>query len=93
VGDGAYAAAGRDEQARGLLDCLERRSKTTYVSPYVLALVHANARNADAAFEWLERAFAVKNPMLAFVRGDTLLDGLRADPRLQDLIGRMKFPV
>ena len=87
-----FAVAGRDAKARELLDCLERTSKETYVSPYLLALVYANVRSAHSAFEWLERGFAEKNPMLAFLRVDTMFDGLRSDPSFQHLIGRMKFP-
>jgi DNA-binding winged helix-turn-helix (wHTH) protein/Tfp pilus assembly protein PilF len=87
-----YAAAGREAEASELLDCLERRSRETYVSPYVLAFLHTALNHADSAFEWLERGYAAGNAMLAYLRVDTLLDALRPDPRLQDLIGRMKFP-
>jgi len=57
-----------------------------------LAVVSANLRNVDSAFEWLERGYAEKDPMFAFLRLDTLFDVLRSDPRFQEPIGRMKFP-
>jgi DNA-binding winged helix-turn-helix (wHTH) protein/Tfp pilus assembly protein PilF len=87
-----YAAAGRDAEACELLDHLERRSKETYGSPYLFALIHTSLRSIETAFEWLERGYAEKNPMLAFLRVDPLLDALRSFPRFQSLIERMKFP-
>lgn len=87
-----YAAAGRDARARDLLHRLECTSKDAYVSPYLLALVYANLRHTETAFEWLERGYAEKNPMLVFLRVDPLFDVLRSDQRLHDLIGRLKFP-
>ena len=42
--------------------------------------------------EWLEKAFQSHDPQMIFPSVEPLLDGLRSDPRFQDLLRRMKFP-
>ena len=58
-------------------------------SPYQVAEVHAGRGEADAAFEWLERAFAFRDPGLSYVKIDPFLLRLHSDPRWQSLLGRM----
>jgi TolB-like protein/tetratricopeptide (TPR) repeat protein len=88
----AYGRAGERTEALKILNDLQTRSKRTYVSPYLIALIHANVGNSEQALQWLERAYAERNPMLAFLRFDFSLDPLRSDPRFQDLVRRMNFP-
>ena len=40
------------------------------VPPYALALVHAGLGDADAAFEWLERAYVARDVHLMFLTVD-----------------------
>ena len=47
----------------------------------------------DLAFEWLERAYATRDPGLAEMKGDPLLRGLRDDPRWAALLRRMRLPL
>jgi tetratricopeptide (TPR) repeat protein len=46
----------------------------------------------DEALAVLEQAFAAREPRLEFVNAHPLLEGLRSDPRFQDLLRRMNFP-
>jgi hypothetical protein len=62
-----------------------------YVPPYALALVHAGLGDADAAFEWLDRAFAVRDVHLMFLTVDVKWDRYRTDPRFGDLLSRCGF--
>jgi TolB-like protein/Tfp pilus assembly protein PilF len=60
-------------------------------SPYQVAEVHGGRGEADAAFEWLERAFAFRDPGLSYVKIDPFLQRLHSDPRWPSLLGRMNL--
>ncbi len=88
----AYARAGRRREAQKTLEKLQARSKHKYISPYLVAIVHASLGDEGQTFEWLEKAYAERNPMLAFLRVDFHLAAVRSDPRFKDLLCRMNFP-
>lgn len=46
----------------------------------------------DAAFEWLEKAYAGRESWLDYVALDPRLDGLHGDHRFADLLRRLKLP-
>jgi TolB-like protein/DNA-binding winged helix-turn-helix (wHTH) protein/Flp pilus assembly protein TadD len=83
--------SGRTAEARDLLGALEMASRQRYVPPYALALVHAGLGNADAAFEWLDRAYAARDVHLMFLTVDVKWDRYRSDPRFGDLLARCGF--
>jgi TolB-like protein/DNA-binding winged helix-turn-helix (wHTH) protein len=88
----AHARAGERAEALRLLAELQSAAKERYVSPYLFAILHTSIGNKDIAVQWLEKAFEERNPMLAFLRVDSLFDPLRSDQRFQDLVRRMNFP-
>jgi TolB-like protein/DNA-binding winged helix-turn-helix (wHTH) protein/Flp pilus assembly protein TadD len=83
--------SGRTAEARDLLGALEMASRQRYVPPYALALVHAGLGDADAAFEWLDRAYAARDVHLMFLTVDAKWDRYRTDPRFGDLLARCGF--
>jgi tetratricopeptide (TPR) repeat protein len=83
--------SGRRAEARDLLGALETASSQQYVPPYALALVHAGLGDADAAFEWLDRAYAVRDVHLMFLPVDVKWNRYRTDPRFGDLLARCGF--
>jgi TolB-like protein/Flp pilus assembly protein TadD len=89
----AYAATGRKFEAQKILHEWLRQSETSYVSPYMIATVHASLGQKDKAFEYIERAYRERSPDLTyFLRADLRVDSLRSDPRFQDLMRSMNFP-
>jgi hypothetical protein len=56
---------------------------------YRLAVAHARARQEDAAFAALERAYDTHDPDMQYVAIDPLLGSLRADLRFGRLLARM----
>ena len=88
----AYAAAGRESEAREVLDRLLERSKKEYVSAYEIATVYAGLNDRDRAFDWLEKAYEERSNALARFRMDPRLRGLQSDPRFRDVLRRMNFP-
>jgi TolB-like protein/DNA-binding winged helix-turn-helix (wHTH) protein/Flp pilus assembly protein TadD len=85
------ARSGRAAEARDLLGALEIASGQQYVPPYALALVHAGLGDAEAAFEWLDRAYAARDVHLMFLTVDVKWDRYRTDPRFGDLLARCGF--
>jgi len=89
----AYAASGNRAEALKILQELERRSRAGYVSPYMIATVHATIGDKNKAFAYLEKAYLERSSDLSyFLKADLRVDSLRSDPRFQELLRRMNFP-
>ena len=89
----AYSATGRRNEAEKILRQLQTRSKTDYVSPYMIGVIYSGLGNKDKAFQFLEKAYKEKSPdVVYFLRTDLRIDTLRSDPRFEDLLRRMNFP-
>jgi serine/threonine-protein kinase len=88
----ALAISGRTAEAREELAKLEARVPDEYVSAYDLASIHATLHDLDGAFDWLDAAFEERATLLATLRIDPVMDGLREDPRYSDLEKRMGLP-
>ena len=71
---------------------LERIAAGEYVHPSALAEDYARIGRMDEAIEWLGRAYDERDGNLAFIKMSPAYDGLRSDPRFQDLLRRMSFP-
>ena len=86
----AYAAAGQRAEAGRILRDLEQKSKTAYISPYLLGTVYAGLGDNDKAFELLEKAHREKSLELSWhIKADQRIDSLRADPRFENLLTRV----
>ena len=85
-------AAGRPDKAKAVLAELHELAGRRFVTAYGVALVHAGIGDSEAAFTWLDKAFAERSHWLVWLRLDPRFDSLRADPRFTDLLDRMKFP-
>ncbi len=87
---------GSSEPSRKLgeitLRYFQRKSKTRYVSPLVLVGAYLTSGDKDHAFEYLEKAYRERSPVLFAIKVDPSWDPLRSDPRFQDLLRRMNFP-
>lgn len=87
----AYAAAGKKEKARAALSELEQASQSQHVSPMLFASIHAALGDMDQAMEWLEKAYQSRAKLLLWAKLDPVYEGLRATPRFQDLMTKMKL--
>ncbi len=86
-----HAATGDTAAARAALAELEAWNEREYVDPVILARVHTGLGETEQAFDWLERAVAVRAFGLLDLR-DPRFDPIRSDPRFQDLLRRMGLP-
>jgi hypothetical protein len=62
-----------------------------YVSPAELAILYSALGDKEAAFASLEKGFAVHDLQLQFLKVDPAFDGLRDDPRFNNLLQRVGF--
>jgi len=59
---------------------------------YQYATIYAQWGDRAKALEWLETAWRLRDPGLALLRTDPLLDPLRKEPRFQAMMRGLKFP-
>jgi len=73
-------------------EILAARSAKTYVWPFYVAMKFAMASENPRALDWLERAFNEGDGNMPYIGLDFSFDGLRDEPRFQELLRRMDFP-
>jgi adenylate cyclase len=69
--------------ARCLIDQYAQQSADQVAEDY------GYRREADLAFEWLERAYAKRDPGLSSIKSNALLRSLHGDPRWQPFLEKM----
>jgi serine/threonine-protein kinase len=85
----AYAVSGQTKLAKESVAELQAQQKQRYIAPYEIAVVYAGLKQTDEAFRYLELAYQDHSWWLVRFRIDPRFDGLRRDPRYQDLLRRM----
>src|SRR5260370_6189554 len=89
----AFAVIGRRAEAQKILHDSQRKSKSGYVSPYVIATLYAGLGDKDRAFEFLEKAYQQRSlDISSHLKADLRIDNLRSDPRFHLLLQRVGFP-
>jgi eukaryotic-like serine/threonine-protein kinase len=88
----AYAVAGRKSEAEAILRELLQMSGRQFVQPDAIALVYVGLDNKDAAFQWLDKAYAERSVRLNNVAVYPRFAPLRSDPRFAALLERIGVP-
>ena len=94
-----FAEAFRRAGPRGALlaraESLGQRAREMGRPPEWLAVAgrYAEAGEADKAFALLDQAFAARAPQLLHLVADPAFDGVRSDPRYDDLLRRIGVPM
>lgn len=84
-----YGRLGRLSEARNLLQALDQLREHGQASPTAMATLHAGLGEIDAAFEWLEAAYRIRDGYLFWLPGAPGLDPLHSDPRFATLLRRV----
>jgi tetratricopeptide (TPR) repeat protein len=61
-------------------------------SPAFIALYSGQIGETDQAFDWLERGYRERDPVMITLKTLPAWDPLRSDPRFDDLLRRIGFP-
>ncbi len=64
---------------------------STYVNPTFLALLYIFAGNIEAALEYLEKAYKIRETNLPYLRGP-IFDIIREEPRFREIARKMGLP-
>ncbi|MCU0241374.1 MAG: tetratricopeptide repeat protein, partial [Vicinamibacteria bacterium] len=83
------AIAGQREVAQKLL---AQARHAGWTDPEGIACVYALLGERERVFEWLERGYQERAPMMIWIRADPLLASVRTDPRFASLLERMRYP-
>jgi eukaryotic-like serine/threonine-protein kinase len=87
-----FGAAGRTAEALQILDDLTKLAKQRYVASYFFAGIHIGLGENDRAIEYLEKSYEEHCHWLIYLHIDPSMDGLRDEPRFQDLLRRVGLP-
>jgi TolB-like protein/DNA-binding winged helix-turn-helix (wHTH) protein len=85
----AYARAGRQADARRILDELHERATRGYVTPAAFVYVYLGLNATEQTFAWLETAYAERSSFLAFLTAYPFVDQIRSDRRYENLVRRI----
>jgi TolB-like protein/DNA-binding winged helix-turn-helix (wHTH) protein/Flp pilus assembly protein TadD len=86
----AHHALGHKKDSDASLAELETKYSD---DPYYIAEVYGFRREADRAFEWLERAYDQRDPGMTEIKGNPLLKSLERDSRYAALLRKMRLPL
>ncbi|MGB7297527.1 MAG: protein kinase [Candidatus Aminicenantales bacterium] len=84
-----YATAGKLEEAKGILEELEARSKQQYISPFALAHIYVAMGDLDKAFELADKAYEGRDENLISIKIHPTWVAVRSDPRYHALLKKM----
>src|SRR5262249_18741779 len=81
-----HAVSGKSNEARVLLAKLKELAKIRYVSSYDFALVHCGLNEDDLAFEWLNRAYEIRDGWIIYITVDPRWRRMHTDPRFKEIV-------
>ncbi len=84
-----YGVAGRTKEASEMLEDLTELATHRYVAPYFFAGIHIGLGEKDRAIDCLEKAYEEHSHWLIYLHLDPSMDGLRENPRFQNLLRRV----
>lgn len=85
-----YEKLGRHADAAAELKKIQTGLGNT--AAYQTATIYAQWGDTAQALEWLDTAVRIRDPGVAYVKTDPLLDPLRHEPRFQAIKRKLKFP-
>ena len=84
-----YASEGKKTKASEVLNRLIRMSEQRYVSGLDIAGIYLSLGDRERAFQWLEKAWQDREPMLIMLKVTPIYAPLRSDPRYNKLLKKV----
>jgi TolB-like protein/Tfp pilus assembly protein PilF len=85
----AYLESGNEMKAAHLVEILKERVMERTDLAYYLAQIYALWGRKDEAFVWLSEAYANRSEQMMYLKIDHHLDGIRSDPRYNDMLKKI----
>jgi TolB-like protein/DNA-binding winged helix-turn-helix (wHTH) protein len=89
--DGLARSGARGFWQANLEDYL-RAAKSSYAHPVLVAGVCMRLGDKACALQWLEQGYQERDDLVVQLNVDPVFDGIRTDPRFQDLVRRVGLP-
>lgn len=89
----ALAKTGKIEEAREVVERLEKSAETSYVAPYFLFMAHLAVGETDEAFDYLQKAVEEFSPWIIWLGTEPKLDSIRGDRRYKELLEKTGNPI
>ncbi len=86
----AYFALGRQAESDAALARMTKEQANVFA--FEIAEAHAFRGERDQAFQWLDRAYAQKDPMMYLIKGEFPLRNLEAEPRYKAFLRKVNLP-
>jgi TolB-like protein len=87
-----YRSAGWKGALSKAIEARKAQRQTGYSSAHNIATLYADLGDKDEAFKWLNTAYQERDLGLVGLKTDFLLDPLRSDPRLVELVRKVGLP-
>jgi hypothetical protein len=86
-----HGLAGRQHEARKLIDELNEIARHRYVAPPLFVHAYLGLGDKETALTWMERGIE-EHDQWFLLKVDPTLDPLHSEPRFQAALRRMNFP-
>ena len=87
----AHAIYGEESKAREILKELLNSDQPEYITAWQIALIYTGLKEIDNAFQWLNRAYEVHNPLMVWIKYTPEFTPLHNDSRWNQLLKRMNL--
>jgi serine/threonine protein kinase/Flp pilus assembly protein TadD len=85
----AYSLSGNRGEAEKVLKELLALSDKGTIPLFIIPWIYFALEDRDNAFEWMERAFEEKDPLLMWIKSDPIIKTLEPDPRYQKMLKKL----
>jgi tetratricopeptide (TPR) repeat protein len=85
----AYAAAGKRDEAQGILDDVKSRAAREQVCPVAVGMVEFALGRTEEGFEWLDRALEERDDCLQDLVSDFWFKQYRSNPKWKQIYARI----
>ena len=87
----AYAAAGRQPEARKVLEQVKKLGTRQFVDFGMVAYAYAELHDTEETFRWLEKAYDQRSSTIFLLKVEAKFDPVRTDKRFGAFLQRMKL--
>jgi len=87
----ALLAHEQEDDAAELAAIAQLEKSFSQAGAYQIAELYAHRDDADSAFEWLDRAYSVRDPGLVQLKVDPLMENIRSDSRYSTMLKRLNM--
>jgi TolB-like protein/DNA-binding winged helix-turn-helix (wHTH) protein len=88
----AIANSGAKGYWRRTLENYRESAKSNYVPSVLVAGACVRVGDKECAFQWLEKGYDERDDLMINLKVEPVFDGIRSDPRYQDLVRRVGIP-